>query len=144
MKEIIIFDLDGTLSLTEHRQHFLTQTPVDWDNFYSACDQDPPNEAIVELNKMLASGSYKIYILTGRRESVRDKTLEWMERHEISFSELIMRPDGNFKPDEMLKEKWVDEIGPERVLFAVEDRKRVVDMWRRKGITCLQVSEGNF
>jgi len=30
------------------------------------------------------------------------------------------------------------------VKFVVEDRKRVVEMWRREGYTCLQVAPGNF
>jgi hypothetical protein len=30
------------------------------------------------------------------------------------------------------------------ILFAVDDRQQVVDMWRRNGITCLQCDEGQF
>jgi hypothetical protein len=29
-------------------------------------------------------------------------------------------------------------------MYAVDDRQRVVDMWRSNGLTCLQVAEGNF
>jgi hypothetical protein len=30
------------------------------------------------------------------------------------------------------------------ILFALEDRERVVQMWRSVGVTCLQVAEGRF
>lgn len=30
------------------------------------------------------------------------------------------------------------------VLFCVDDRKQVTDMWRRNGLICLQCAEGNF
>ena len=31
-----------------------------------------------------------------------------------------------------------------RVLFVLDDRNQVVDMWRDIGLTCLQVADGNF
>ena len=30
------------------------------------------------------------------------------------------------------------------VLMTVDDRQRVVDMWRAEGLTCLQVAPGDF
>jgi hypothetical protein len=35
-------------------------------------------------------------------------------------------------------------VDKSNILYAVDDRQRVVDMWRSNGITCLQVAEGNF
>jgi hypothetical protein len=38
----VVFDLDGTLALNEHRQHFVDR-PVgqkDWRGFFAACDRD--------------------------------------------------------------------------------------------------------
>ena len=45
MKPLYIFDLDGTLALTEHRQHILDNKddPQRWRRFYAACDRDEPN-----------------------------------------------------------------------------------------------------
>lgn len=31
-----------------------------------------------------------------------------------------------------------------RPLFFIDDRKRVVDMWRRRGLTCLHCANGDF
>jgi hypothetical protein len=35
-------------------------------------------------------------------------------------------------------------IDRERLVGAFDDRQRVVDMWRRNGITCFQVAPGDF
>ena len=62
---------------------------------------------------------------------------------------LIMRPDERrHDPDHQIKQEMLDEIlktvDKSNILYAVDDRQRVVDMWRSNGLTCLQVAEGNF
>jgi hypothetical protein len=62
---------------------------------------------------------------------------------------LMMRPDNRrHDPDKDIKQDMLNEIlktvDKRNILFAVDDRQRVVDMWRSNGITCLQVAEGNF
>jgi phosphoglycolate phosphatase-like HAD superfamily hydrolase len=62
---------------------------------------------------------------------------------------LMMRPDNRrHDPDKDIKQDMLNEIlktvDKSNILFAVDDRQRVVDMWRSNGITCLQVAEGNF
>ena len=57
-----------------------------------------------------------------------------------------MRPEGDYRPDYQVKQEMLNSLKAEgfEVLFTVDDRKQVVDMWRRNGITCLQCAEGNF
>ncbi len=62
---------------------------------------------------------------------------------------LFMRPDHQrYFNDWEVKERMLTDIQATRdkdnILFAVDDRQRVVDMWREKGITCLQCADGNF
>ena len=62
---------------------------------------------------------------------------------------LMMRPDERrHDPDHQIKQEMLDEIlktvDKSNILYAVDDRQRVVDMWRSNGLTCLQVAEGNF
>jgi hypothetical protein len=35
-------------------------------------------------------------------------------------------------------------IDKRKVLFVVEDRNRVVEMWRKEGLVCLQCAPGEF
>ena len=60
-----------------------------------------------------------------------------------------MRPDDQrYIPDYEVKQKLLDEILTEidkdNIVFAVDDRSRVVKMWRDNDITTLQVAEGNY
>jgi hypothetical protein len=57
-----------------------------------------------------------------------------------------MRDDKrHFMPDNELKKQFLDEhVNIEDVFLVVDDRQQVVDMWRKEGLTCLQVAEGNF
>jgi len=59
---------------------------------------------------------------------------------------LFMRPDGDFRADNIVKQEIYDTHikGKHDVLFVMDDRQQVVDMWRRNGLTCFQVAEGNF
>ncbi len=140
-----------------------------WQAFYEACDQDKPNESIILLHDKL-SQFFEISIWSGRCESVREKTEAWLRKYTCPFyriTELKMRPIGDYTPDDKLKEKWLDEYNlnlypslelvdnnnimsgtkykkndPIEMVF--DDRDKVVAMWRRRGITCLQVAEGDF
>ena len=51
-------------------------------------------------------------------------------------------------PDDELKQHWLDTLFPDDkkngILCVFDDRQKVVDMWRRNGVTCFQVDDGNF
>ena len=57
-----------------------------------------------------------------------------------------MRAKNDFRADAEAKSDMYDKMlkdgfKPELVF---DDRKSVVDMWRSRGLRCLQVAEGNF
>lgn len=144
MKRVVIFDLDGTLALNEHRKHLIEGSRPDWDAFYLACDKDAPNHPVVAMKRLLYNAGYLIYILSGRGEIARGKTDEWFYKNKILYHKLYMRPEGDFIPDDELKKKWLYQIGVDNVFCVFDDRQKVVEMWRREGLTCFQVAEGKF
>jgi hypothetical protein len=140
----VIFDLDGTLCDISHRLHFIKDGNKDWDGFYKACVNDVPKPSIIELAAMCDDAGHRIIISSGRSENVRAETIKWLAKHDVIFDELIMRPDACFVPDQALKKAWLDQgkLGnKEDILFVVEDRDRMVQMWRNQGLTCLQVDQ---
>ena len=139
----IIFDLDGTLALTEHRQHLVSGEKKDWDAFFEACDQDEPCWPVIEVARALLFVGHRIEIWSGRSDAVASKTLKWISATGILGVHVQMRPAGDFTPDEQLKEKWLLEAErkPDMVF---DDRAKVVAMWRRHGIVCAQVAPGEF
>ena len=173
-KPTVIFDIDGTLADIEHRRHFVEGKKKDFDSFNAAMVNDTPNEPIVDLMWMCEDAAKQIIFCTGRMEQYREVTRNFLldkcevegylslvdesDRWECKYRRmvedaldviLIMRPDERrHDPDHQIKQEMLDEIlkivDKKNITFAVDDRQRVVDMWRSNGLTCLQVAEGNF
>lgn len=153
-KPLYIFDLDGTIADISHRRHIIetdTRDSSKWRRFYSACDRDAPNEPVIRVMESLRLFA-DIWIFSGRSSEVRGKTEEWL-KHNTSLTDfdletcLMMRDEGDYTPDDQLKELWVKTMlidDRRRLVAAFDDRDRVVQMWRRNGITCFQVAEGDF
>lgn len=91
--------------------------------------------------------SYEVWIVSGRSAECRNKTVSWLIANNFSgYAKLIMRKEGDFTDDSVLKVSWLDDgtIPKDRVLCVFDDRDRVVKSWRDRGIPCMQVAEGNF
>lgn len=143
----IIADLDNTIADTKHRAHYLNQTPKAWDEFNAACINDQPITHVIELLRAMNKRGHSILIVSGRDNVVYEQTIDWLYAHNCGmFTQLFMRATGDYTEDTVLKERWLDELILPRYdpLFALDDRNRVVAMWRRRGIPCLQVQEGDF
>lgn len=146
MLKWVVFDVDGTLSNDAHRNHIARTKPTNWDLYHERCVGDVPYEPIVELLRAMRAFHYRIALCTGRPDTYRKVTEDWMDTWGIAYDKLLMRPRDNhvrdftMKPDLILTAK----LYPEDVLFIVEDRTRMVEAWRDLGYTCLQVREGNF
>lgn len=142
--KIIIIDIDGTVSIVGNRLKHLTESPKDWDAFYNACGEDQPNKEVVDLLHSL-EGKYEFVFCTGRRESVRDKTENWLARNNL-FGEVLMRKDGDYRHDTIAKLELIEEMGIKfkDIAFVLEDRNSMVKKWRSLGVKCLQVADGDF
>jgi FMN phosphatase YigB (HAD superfamily) len=138
-KSVVVVDLDGTLANLDHRVPMVTAEAVDWDAFYKASVNDTPNEWCVSLILSMAS-RFRVIILTARSKIVEKETREWLEAlFPPYYAELVMlREPKDHTPDLELKRRWLKKFGKDQILFVVEDRQRVVDMWREEGLVCLQ------
>lgn len=143
----ILIDLDGTLCDCRHRTHFVKQSPPDWASFFDACKDDEPVPAVVALYDMARDADVHIVFVSGRPETHRIMTEEWLKRFGLDgHSDLFMRAAGDYRPDQVVKRELYDQhiAGRYRVLFTVDDRNAVVAMWRELGLTCFQVADGDF
>ncbi len=150
MKKIVIFDLDGTLAIIDKRREMsLKSGKMDWDVFFdpeNVLTLDEPNQPVRYLYNLLCQKvKYDVYIISGRCFSTKVATLEWLKRNGFfDPKELIMRPEGCYTPDHILKLGWLKLLGKNRVEMVFDDRDSVVKMWRDEGLTCFQVAEGDF
>jgi hypothetical protein len=156
MTPLYIFDLDGTLALTEHRQHLLNNKEDQdrWRKFFEACVQDEPNWPVIYTLTALMKSGADVWVWSGRSAEVMNETLSWLHRfvsqgfgEDAEDIQLCMRPEGDFTPDEQLKAGWLEslnEFDRRRLVAIFDDRQKVVDMWRSKGVACFQVAPGTF
>jgi phosphoglycolate phosphatase-like HAD superfamily hydrolase len=142
MKDIVVFDLDGTLADCSHRLHHILKEPKDWDAFFKECDKDAPITYMIDFFHTL-SCHYTTYIVTGRSEVAKQQTETWLLDKRCFPDRLIMRQEGDHTDDHILKLKMVEDF-KDRIAFVFEDRTRVVKMWRDAGIPCFQVADGDF
>lgn len=137
-----ICDIDGTLADHEGlRGHF------DYAKVYF----DKPIWPIIFIVKALISTKKILPIfVSGRENSCRNDTVLWLEsvmpELRRTSNELLMRDAGDHRKDFIIKyEKFNEYIRNNYcVIFALDDRTQVVEMWRELGIRTLQVDKGDF
>lgn len=137
MRQAILVDLDGTLALWEGvRGPYETQK----------CEDDRCNDVVRELIDLYDNEAYAIIIVTGRFTTFRQQTLRWLEKHDIAWTTLLMRSEGDYRPAAVVKEEFyqMHMLNRYAVRFVLEDHTTCVRMWRILGLTCLQVAETEF
>lgn len=129
-------DLDGTLAQMTGRG------PYDTSLYHT----DAPDPAVREIVQSLFDANHRIIVFTGRSEDFRDVCEQWLADHNIPFHLLVMRPSGDSRNDAIVKAELFDRhIAPNfNFLAQFDDRNRVVDMFRSRGIKCLQAQPGDF
>lgn len=147
-QKAIIVDLDGTLCDCEHRRKLKEGTnKIDFAHFLSPENviKDPLNVWCKELILAMRS-QYAIIFVSGREDALEQTTRNWCEKHYVPFDGLFMRKSGDYRKDcEVKTEIYEQHIKDNyEILFVVEDRKQVVDMWRGMGMVVLHCAEGNF
>jgi hypothetical protein len=138
---------------------YLRKQKSNWKAFFEACPNDAPLVKNVQLVNVL-SLSYPVVFMSGRPEDYRSTTIQWLRKNclggmyrkpedtnnEASITELYMRPSGDTREDYIVKEelyhKYIEPYFDSVVVL--DDRTQVVNMWRKLGLNCWQVANGNF
>ena len=136
--QVVLCDIDGTIALRRGRSPY-DQSKVLEDAF------DP------RMNFLLSSLSekFQIIFLSGRQDTkqCREDTEKWLKDN-LGLSEvtLIMRSEGDFRPDDVVKKELYQKYIKDKynVVCVFDDRDKVVKMWRNLGLLCCQVYYGNF
>ena len=142
--EIVIFDIDGTLADVSERIHYLKNKPKNWDAFFEGMAQDKAIRSMVRLCNPLYSSGIQIILCSGRNEGYRAETVTWLAQQGVHYHDLLLRKEKDRRSDGVVKRELLATIDKSKVLFVVEDRSRVVEMWRSEGLVCLQCAPGEF
>lgn len=144
LPDCIVCDIDGTVALFDRDK----KNPYCRD-FENDEDNKPITDMLHYMNKgkiELGDDEYKIIFVSGRSDDHRKVTEEWIDLNITDEYQLHMRKHGDFRKDSIIKREIYNEHikGKFNVLFVLDDRNQTVNMWRRNGLTCLQVADGNF
>lgn len=136
MSDAIICDIDGTLA------HMVDRSPYDPSLYHT----DTVDECIREIVSRYRTSGIKILICSGRDDTYQGVTQDWLHKNGVLYDKLFMRPAGDKTDDALVKKALYDTRIKDKynVLFVLDDRNRVVDMWRSLGLKCLQVAPGDF
>lgn len=142
LPECIIVDIDGTLA------HMNGRSPYDYTKV-STDVVDPVVSDIVRRYRsvdIMDDNPLYVIIVSGREDSCKPETEQWLQDNHIPYDELHMRKTDDKRDDRIVKKDIFDTWIKNRynVKFVLDDRNRVVEMWRSLGLKVLQVGEGDF
>jgi predicted kinase len=135
LAKAIIVDIDGTLA------HMKDRSPFDWQRV----GEDECDETIKGIvNTYDNFGT--IIVMSGRDGSCKEITEKWLEDNNIKYDLLLMRAEGDFRKDSIVKKELFDNHIKDKyfIEYVMDDRLQTVNMWRSIGLKCLQVQDGNF
>lgn len=131
----IIVDIDGTIA-----EHTGIRKPYEWHKV----GLDRTRDNVCNLVRLMY-GHTMIILLSGRDGVCRPETQQWLKDNNIPYNQLLMRAAGDSRSDYIIKEELFDQVKDDyNILFAVDDRDQVVNLWRSMGLECWQVNYGKF
>lgn len=118
-------DVDGTL--TDGPKN---RSPYEWHKV----GNDDINLGVAKiLDGVSVIDDTKIFLFSGRSDVCRPETEEWLERHDIEYEELFMRPHSReSEKDTIIKADLIEKHikGQYNILFWMDDRPQVCRMLR--------------
>ena len=137
-----VFDLDGTVCNVDHRKQWVATKPKNWDAWNAGISEDVPNAPVLDMLHSLSS-SFRVVLVSGRGSEYRTQTEEWLKKYRIPYDSLFMRAAGDFRGDDEIKSELADLVEEKyKILGVFDDRKRVVDMWIKRGVFVFDVAQG--
>ena len=147
VKRWAIFDLDNTIAKIDKRLAKATVNgKLDYNLLHEEylITQDTPMHDTIDLINSLATFNVGIFILTGRFESTRGATEEWLNYYNVPYDKLVMK---SYKDTYMKSSTWKEKqlrkfieennITPEHIILAADDHKPNQTMFELWGIPCL-------
>lgn len=133
----VLVDIDGTVAQMNGRSPF-DETRV---------SEDLPNLPVIGVVRALAAAGHLVVYMSGRTDACRADTVKWLAANVgVAYAGLHMRAAGDTRKDSVVKAELFDAHVRDAYDIAciLDDRDQVVAMWRRLGLTVLQVAEGDF
>jgi len=130
LEKAVTVDIDGTLSIfggdkNPYKRDFIN------------------DELNLPVYNIISALPYEIILLSGRTSEFREETEQWLKKHNVEYLALFMRKEGDHRADDIVKREIFNNYIKDfwNVLFVIDDRPRVVRMWRRMGLFVFDVNQ---
>lgn len=146
LPECILVDIDGTVADMAGKRH-----PFEW----GKVGGDLPKKHIVNvvtllMEKWLAEfgeDEPEVIFMSGRDSICRHETFDWLYQNIPPVgmqTKLLMRPEGDSRPDTIIKEELFDLFikNHYHVTLVIDDRKCMVQHWQSMGFNVMDVGNG--
>jgi len=155
-RKSVFVDIDGTIADIRHRVHHINNDDPshkkDWEAFYEDIKNDKPIIPTMNLVRSMHADGWFVILITGRDAERKHSTRTWLKKYNMPYDVLLMRPIGIHTTDVEIKRAWLNKMRDGELVFndvepprlAIEDRQKVIDMWREEGLVALQCDEGDF
>jgi predicted kinase len=147
-KDVVICDIDGTVGDLSHRLHHIKhENPEDndYDAFYSyeqVINDGYRNEICQKVLEEHLDGKTIIFV-SGRSDVCREATEEWLKGTGVPYSALLMRAEGDKRPDtEVKKDFLLQTLKDYNIVKVYDDRPSVIRMWREHGLEVIDCGDG--
>lgn len=148
-ENVIVSDMDGTLADCEHRREYSHGEKKDWNKFFSMMPSDTLRKDVLDwILHAQKTGremgySMPLIIVSARPEKYRQFTVEWLDKHNIKYDMLLMRPDSDSRDDTLVKSDIYDKyLSKLNISVWFDDRPKIIRMLKEKGVNVKDVGNG--
>lgn len=122
---------------------------------------DNPREFVINMVRVLYP-FFNVCVVSGRHDFCGDDTCDWLDANACPYDHILMRYSADNRSDAIVKYEILQELQAvigngagyfddetetfvmpnDGIAFVLDDRPRVVDMWRQNGICVIPVRGG--
>ena len=140
--DYVVADLDGTLAECEHRMKYIDGTmggKKNWKPFFDGMADDTVMDGTKQLLELTYEG-HPVVFVTGRPNNYRSVTEKWLKDNDIQYDALYMRPQGDFRPDTVVKQEIIDlYLDKNKIVMWLDDSPQIIEQVRKNGINTLKI-----
>ncbi len=142
--QAFIFDIDGTIADNSHRQSWVKSKPKNWAAYNATMDKDTLIVPTAKVFTALRSANFNILVFTGREDTKKELTLQWLHDNNVYPDEIYMRKEKDYRDDAIVKSEMLDKVTDKYHIIGVfDDRPKVVRMWRERGLFVFNVLQND-
>ena len=136
LKNILLVDLEGTITDFSHRLKYLKTNKEKFNNEFK---NDEPDKDIIDFINSMYNNNYNIniVIISSRREFFRKDSELWLRKNNVIFDELVMQRDKDKRTQIEYKFDYIKE-NKNKILLAIEDNEKMCSFLKQNFIPVIK------